>query len=80
MKASEKEYWRGKGENPKTICEKCGEYMYNSYCRKLVNGKQKLIVTGLQCSCGNHVNDENGLLQLKKQTPTTTTTTTTTTN
>lgn len=63
MKASEKGYWRGKGPNPKTLCE-CGRYMRNAYSQATIERKQTSVKVGLVCKCGKFIEDEEGLAKL----------------
>jgi C4-type Zn-finger protein len=56
---------RGKGKKPRLICPECGKDLYNSYCHKSKFGKQTMIKTGLQCACGYHENDEEGMEKLR---------------
>jgi len=39
----------------------------NSYCRVMVDGRRTWVITGLQCSCGYHLNNKNGLRILKNK-------------
>lgn len=63
MKASEKDYWRGKGPNPKTLCS-CGRYMRNAYAKATVDGKVTSVKIGLVCKCGAFAPDKDGLDKL----------------
>jgi ssDNA-binding Zn-finger/Zn-ribbon topoisomerase 1 len=42
-------HFKGRGKTVKPTCPQCGEDMYNSYIRKRVDGKLKLIKTGIEC-------------------------------
>jgi hypothetical protein len=48
-------------------CPSCKnkDTLQNSYCRVMVDGLRVWVVTGLQCSCGYHENDERGLQIMK---------------
>lgn len=48
-------------------CPLCKAELSNSYCRVMVDGRRTWIVTGLQCSCGYHVNNPEGLKILKNK-------------
>lgn len=58
-------YWTCKGITSRSKCPECGGTLYNSYCHKSFNGKRTSVKTGLQCSCGYHESDLEGLEKLK---------------
>lgn len=55
------------GALKKIPCPACGEALYYSYCRVMVDGHRTWVVTGLQCGCGYHENKEKGLKILRNK-------------
>jgi hypothetical protein len=58
---SDKEYWRGKGANPRTICPECGRYMHGVKCLVTVGKTRKWINGGELCKCGKFIPDLESL-------------------